>query len=378
MSLAVYGLARWHPFEPGAPAAAAVAGGDAVAGEAIFARSCATCHGAAAEGGVGPALAGSGLTAQAVAGVIATGRGIMPAGIVTGDEAADAAAYVASISGAGGGAGGTPTASTPAAPAAPATGGGAARLTGARLDGLQVVLDAPAPADWTVWVEGDAGRESVGAIAQGRRRSARVPVSPDGLAFVGRYDTVLVGASADAPALRGTLAPDRAADLRSLFLGDPGTPGDAPVLDAATGQVDVLHDHVRFLVAARDEGNLANVRFHGEHMVNITRGEPLRDIDGNGDVSNPGDGVGLIDGDGAYLRRIGTLIGPDLTDKDRAAAAEAAVIARRGVVAGTAGSVEAAVPAIAAIVAADARLDRAWAALRADAVRSAVIPLGPA
>ena len=376
VSLAVYGLARWQPFAPGAPAAAQVAGGDAAAGEAVFARSCAVCHGAAAEGGVGPALAGGGLTAEAVAGVVAAGRGIMPAGVVEGAEAADVAAYVASISG-GGGAATTPA---PTTTAPPATGGGSARLTGARLTGLVVRLDAPAPADWTIWIEGPAGREAVGAIAQGRRRSPRVPVGPDGLTFVGRYNAVLVGASAGAPALRGSLTADRAGDLRSLFLGDPGTPGDAPVLDAAAGQIAVLHDHVRFLVAARDQGNLANVRFHGEHMVNITRGAPLRDIDGNGEASNPGDGVGLIDGPDAHLRRVGALIGPALTDKDRAAAAEAAAIARQGAVAGTSASVVAAVPAVpavAAIQAADARLDAAWAALRADAARAAVIDLGP-
>lgn len=373
VSLAVYGLARWQPFAPGAPAAAQVAGGDATAGEAVFARSCAVCHGTSAEGGVGPALAGRGLSAEAVAGVVAAGRGIMPAGLVEGTEAADVAAYVASISG-GGGAATTPS---PTATAPQAAGGGSARLTGARLTGLVVTLDAPAPADWTIWIEGPAGRETVGAIAQGGRRSARVPVAPDGLAFIGRYDTVLVGASAEAPALRGALAADRAGDLRSLFLGDPGTAGDAPALDAAAGQIAVLHDHVRFLAAARDEGNLANVRFHGEHMVNITRGAPLRDVDGNGEASNPGDGLGLIDGPDAHLRRVGALIGPALTDKDRAAAAEAAVIARQGGVAGTTGSVAAAVPAVAAIQAADARLDAAWAALRADAARAAVIDLGP-
>jgi cytochrome c551 len=96
---AVFGLAQWHPFSPTAPAVAGDGGapGDPLRGATIFATRCAGCHGADATGGVGPALRGSGLTAAEVAGVIATGRGTMPAGIVSGQDAADVAAHVATI-----------------------------------------------------------------------------------------------------------------------------------------------------------------------------------------------------------------------------------------------------------------------------------------
>jgi mono/diheme cytochrome c family protein len=98
VSLAVFGLAKWHPFSPTVPAAVtALPAGNAVRGAAIFATSCAGCHGSEATGGVGPALRGSGLTAGEVAAVVASGRGVMPAGIVTGQDAADVAAHVASI-----------------------------------------------------------------------------------------------------------------------------------------------------------------------------------------------------------------------------------------------------------------------------------------
>jgi mono/diheme cytochrome c family protein len=97
VSLAVFGLAKWHPFSPSVPAAATAPTGNAARGAAIFATSCAGCHGADAMGGVGPALRGSGLTAAEVAAVVASGRGVMPAGIVTGQDAADVAAHVASI-----------------------------------------------------------------------------------------------------------------------------------------------------------------------------------------------------------------------------------------------------------------------------------------
>ena len=97
VAAATFGLALWHPFSPSGSAPATATAGNASRGATIFAASCAGCHGADATGGVGPALRGSGLTAAAVTAVIATGKGAMPAGIVSGPDAADVAAHVASI-----------------------------------------------------------------------------------------------------------------------------------------------------------------------------------------------------------------------------------------------------------------------------------------
>jgi len=93
-------LALWHPFSPSAPAppAGERPTGDAGRGAVVFAERCAGCHGADADGGIGPALRGSGQTAADVAAVVATGRGTMPAGLVTGRDAADVATYVATLS----------------------------------------------------------------------------------------------------------------------------------------------------------------------------------------------------------------------------------------------------------------------------------------
>lgn len=371
----VYGLARWSPFAPSAAPAADVAGGDATAGAAVFAGSCAVCHGPQAEGGVGPRLAGAGLSAQAVAGVVAAGRGIMPAGIVSGADAADVAAYVASISGgapapAAGGATTTGAATAPSSPPAPR---GTARLTGPALTGLRVRLAGGASADWPVRLQGPAGRIQVGILARGERGFA-VGSTRGGRSILDGFDTILVGADPVAPDLRGIITPGRAADLTALLVDDPEATGPGSALDRAAGQVAVLHEHVGFLVAARDGGDLANVRFHGEHMVNITRGAPVRDVDGNGDASNPGDGVGLLGADG-WLRRVGLLSGPPVSDPDRAAAVQASVIARRGLRAGTAPDVATASPSVDAISRADRRLAVAWARLRAYARASASVTL---
>lgn len=90
-------VAKAQIFEPSAPAGPAVAG-DSERGKSVFAENCAGCHGASAEGGVGPALVDAGLDAATVSAVVQQGRGVMPAGIVSGQEQADVVAYVVSIS----------------------------------------------------------------------------------------------------------------------------------------------------------------------------------------------------------------------------------------------------------------------------------------
>jgi cytochrome c551 len=98
VSAAVFGLALWSPFSPSTPGApAGSTSGDRVRGATIFAASCSRCHGPDASGGVGPALRDTGLSAAEVEAVVSSGRGAMPAEIVSGQDAADVAAHVASL-----------------------------------------------------------------------------------------------------------------------------------------------------------------------------------------------------------------------------------------------------------------------------------------
>jgi mono/diheme cytochrome c family protein len=95
--VATFVLARAQIFEPEAPSAVPVQG-DAANGAVVFESNCSSCHGEGGAGGVGPRLVDSGLDASRVAAVVEQGRGVMPAGIVSGQDRADVAAYVASIS----------------------------------------------------------------------------------------------------------------------------------------------------------------------------------------------------------------------------------------------------------------------------------------
>jgi cytochrome c551 len=85
----VYALAELHPAKPEAasPAQAAGGGGAAPRGSELFAENCSGCHGAGgAGGGIGPTLAGSGISADDARVVIENGRGSMPGGLVEGEE----------------------------------------------------------------------------------------------------------------------------------------------------------------------------------------------------------------------------------------------------------------------------------------------------
>ncbi|MCU0307863.1 MAG: cytochrome c [Thermoleophilia bacterium] len=74
------------------------ASGDVAAGETKFNEVCAGCHpNGGQQAGVGPQLAGAGLALAAVKTTIQNGRGAMPAGLVSGDDLENVAAYVESI-----------------------------------------------------------------------------------------------------------------------------------------------------------------------------------------------------------------------------------------------------------------------------------------
>jgi mono/diheme cytochrome c family protein len=97
-----FALAEAHVFSPSA-APATSGSGDVGRGATIFAGACSGCHGMVGRGGgVGPQLAGAGLDAATVTTAVQQGRGVMPAGLVSGQDQADVVAYVVSISNPGG------------------------------------------------------------------------------------------------------------------------------------------------------------------------------------------------------------------------------------------------------------------------------------
>jgi len=117
-SPSVTDVVKGQAAEVGAEGAAA-AEGDAAAGKELFAAQCASCHGANAEGGFGPALAGNPIVENAASfdKIVKEGTngGMPPFAQLTDKELADLRAYLAGL---GGG--------EAAAEAAPAAAGAAA------------------------------------------------------------------------------------------------------------------------------------------------------------------------------------------------------------------------------------------------------------
>ena len=99
---AVFTLAQGRFLAPSVPtgsgAAASITPGDAYQGEIVFVATCAGCHGdAGVGGGIGPRLAGAGLSAALIQSRIENGAGTMPAGLVERANEADVLAYVIGI-----------------------------------------------------------------------------------------------------------------------------------------------------------------------------------------------------------------------------------------------------------------------------------------
>jgi mono/diheme cytochrome c family protein len=73
--------------------------GDAAAGQQFFASTCTSCHmnNGRSGGGVGPQLAGQGLTADVVRATVENGKGAMPPGLAQGEDLDNVVAYVVSL-----------------------------------------------------------------------------------------------------------------------------------------------------------------------------------------------------------------------------------------------------------------------------------------
>ena len=98
VSAGVFTLAKLHLAKPEVATPAKVTLGDAQRGAAIFASTCAACHGQAGRGGgIGPRLAGAPISIFTVKAQIDTGGGAMPPGLVTGRREEDVLAYVATL-----------------------------------------------------------------------------------------------------------------------------------------------------------------------------------------------------------------------------------------------------------------------------------------
>jgi mono/diheme cytochrome c family protein len=97
VSGSAFALAELHLAKPGLPKSGAVRLGDSYRGETVYSTKCAACHGAEAQGGVGPRLAGAKISLAAAKSQIDNGSGVMPAGLASGRDEEDVLAYLSTV-----------------------------------------------------------------------------------------------------------------------------------------------------------------------------------------------------------------------------------------------------------------------------------------
>jgi serine/threonine protein kinase len=96
-------------------------------------------------------------------------------------------------------------------------------------------------------------------------------------------------------AFRGELDAVYVAQMNQLFVASNEATGKA-YLPAAGEQLGLAIQHYRFLQQSLADGNLPEAQRHAEHVINILDGEDgefFGDLDRDGLLENPGDGIGV-------------------------------------------------------------------------------------
>lgn len=173
------------------------------------------------------------------------------------------------------------------------------------------LADVPAPAAGTAyegWLISDDGsiKLSTGILAVATDGTVNHDfTSPDGENFVHLYDKVVItiepvpdsdpGPSPDV-AYSHAIPAGAITHIRHLLTNWP--PGESKgILTNLKEQLDTAILHANLAKREADAGNVAGLRQHIEHVINIIEGEDgpnFGDLDGNGSTQNPGDGVGVL------------------------------------------------------------------------------------
>ena len=98
-------------------------------------------------------------------------------------------------------------------------------------------------------------------------------------------------------ALSGQLPPNALVHIRHLLVSFDATPNKIGLEVGLLAEVDKVNEHAKLMRDAQAAGNLAAVKLHAEHLVNIiegAKGANFGDLNKDGKVTNPGDGWGLL------------------------------------------------------------------------------------
>ncbi len=182
-------------------------------------------------------------------------------------------------------------------------------------DAIAVVMSNIAPpAAGTVyqgWLIGTDGEFvlSVGRIPVRADGTVQVLFTPEPASqnLLERYDTFAITIESDQGiaatpsaqvAFSGRLPPAALVHIHHVLFAFPDTPDKIGLGLGLLAQAEELLRHAQFQQAAFDQEDLAGVKRHAEHMVNIMEGKQganFGDLNQDGQAQNPGDGYGLLE-----------------------------------------------------------------------------------
>lgn len=175
-----------------------------------------------------------------------------------------------------------------------------------RVDGL------PLPAEgkqYEAWLLGDETRRSLGVLRVDDQGNGRLEYADANgtnlLSIYGRFEITLEPSpdTSDLPSdisvYSGTVPAAPLVHIRHLLVDFGGAPSHSGLVMGLIEDSDLLVGVAFTMAAELDAGNLAALRTQGEVLVNVIEGRggsDFGDVDGNGVVTNPADGFGLLPG----------------------------------------------------------------------------------
>jgi len=150
----------------------------------------------------------------------------------------------------------------------------------------------------------------------------------------------------------GQLDPQILKDLTQAVQAAPNQPVEKTILDGIRSQSKVYNSHLQFIIDAINAANLAGIKQHSEHVINITVGkgdQRYGDYTGDKVAQNPGNGVGLE----TYLRLLKQSISATANAPDADAGVRAAANDQTKTIDDVTATLEATVTAATGLTAAD-------------------------
>lgn len=170
--------------------------------------------------------------------------------------------------------------------------------------------------DYYVWLTGDGPALNLGSLTPDASGNANLLYfSPGDVNLLATYTGFLItlesaGSAPDQPSssvvFGGVMTPGILGPARQLLVAGEEAPGQTAYAIGLVEQAEELLLHAREIDSAAQAGDVASMDRHIEHLSAIVAGQgspDYRDFQGDGFVSDPGDGFGILNYARAVIRQ---------------------------------------------------------------------------